>query len=188
MATLTISTALAASITDSLTYRVAEDSTYDYAVTIPSGFGSYYGGRVTQANTGANNGSLFAKYRGTYVSGGSYPDYVLLDGTGNITFDFKNSANTTLISYSSAEIVTRSIDANGYCVLSNFPQKTPSVAGTIDYIYVNGNSGREITFTVGPSGSGTDIEFDDRTLVTTQPWRLDGSIKFRIPITWTWLT
>lgn len=188
MATLTISTALAATITDSLTYRVSDDSTYDYAATIGNAYGQYYSQRVSEANGGNNRvecGSLFGKHRG-YNSGSV--DYVVLDSSGNINFDFKNSSNTTLISYSSAEIVSRTIDANGYCVLSNFPQKIPSVAGTIDYIYINGISNREITLTVGATGSGTDVEFDDRTLVTTQPWRLDGSIKFRIPITWTWST
>lgn len=47
---------------------------------------------------------------------------------------------------------------------------------------------RTITLTVGAVNSSADVRFDDRTLVTNQPWRLDGSIKFRAPISYEYTT
>jgi hypothetical protein len=102
---------------------------------------------------------------------------------------FRNSSGTTLTSYLASEL-TRTIDANGYCVLSNFPPKTPVVAGTISDIYFRTDTGafRTITLTVGAPDSSADVQFDDRVLVTDQPWRLDGSIKFRVPISYEYST
>jgi hypothetical protein len=86
--------------------------------------------------------------------------------------------------------LTRTIDAEGYCVLSNFPPKTPVVAGTISDIYFRTDTGafRTITLTVGAPAGAADVQFDDRVLVTNQPWRLDGSIKFRVPISYEYST
>jgi len=191
MATMTISTALAADITDSMTYRTLADSTYEYP--------SYRGGAQSTAQSRVsignfeNYGSIFASYR-SYFDG--LWNMELDNTTANACkFEFQNSSGTTLTFWYSSEIVSRTIDANGYCVLTNFPQKIPSVAGTIDKLLItaggaaNTNANlRTITLIVGDEGSGSDVEFNDRTLVTTQPWRLDTSIKFRIPMAWNWST
>lgn len=188
MATISISTALVKEITDSLTYRNTLDGEYEYTTgSVGSQDYSYVtNSRSARSNTTLPFGSLFAQYSNNT---GSYsPVISMASGNSGITFAFKNSSNTTLTSYGSTEIVTRTIDADGYCVLSNFPERIPVAAGTIDYIYISGNSGREITLSVGTTGSGADVEFVDRVLVTNQPWRLDGSIKFRIPISYTFST
>lgn len=195
MATMTISTALITDITDSLTYRKASDSNWEYN----TGYnGNSFGAiaRESYANTN-NGGSLLGAYSGVYVGTNYFyqvdgiTTYDQVNNSEYVKFEFRNAANTALITYKAGEIISRSMDENGYCVLSNFPEKTPSNAGTIDYIYVYATSdtfARTITLSVGASGSGADVEFDDRTLVTTQPWRLDGTIKFRAPISYTWST
>lgn len=187
MATISISTALVKEITDSLTYRVAADSTYEYYLGSTGTDYSYTtNSRAAASNTTLPFGSLFGKYSG---QGQSYSGNLYL-GTflNGIVFEFKNSSNATLTAYGASEIISRVMTEDGYCVLSNFPEKIPSAAGTIDYIYISGNSGREITLSVGTTGSGADVEFVDRTLVTSQPWRLDGVIKFRIPMSFTYST
>jgi hypothetical protein len=186
MATLTISTALVADITDSVTWRTATDSIWEYPDTNPfSSSPTPSTNRAADANTN-HKGSFLASYT---VSGNSFNGYNTILST-SVRFDFKNSSNETLVSYTAAEILSRTMDSSGFCVLTNFPQKTPSLAGTISYVLItNGNTNsfaREVILLVGAPGSGTDIEFDDRVLVTNQPWRLDGSIKFRAPITYTW--
>jgi hypothetical protein len=102
---------------------------------------------------------------------------------------FRNSSGTTLTSYLASEL-TRTIDADGYCVLSNFPPKTPVTAGTISDILFRADTGsiRTITLTVGAPAGPADVQFDDRILVTNQPWRLDGSIKFRVPMSYEYTT
>jgi hypothetical protein len=99
--------------------------------------------------------------------------------------NFKNSSGTTLTSYTISEL-TRTIDADGYLVLSNFPPRTPVTAGTISQISIDNGNRRTITLTVGAPNGSSDVQFSDRDLVTTQPWRLDGTIKFRIPTSYTW--
>lgn len=187
MATMTISTALVTDITDSVTYRNASDSTWEYLTGSGGNWTSDQANYGPRANSN-EKGSLLASYY-TQYSSNSYNTY-LGESTGyGVKFEFKNAANTTLTTYYTTEIVSRSMDANGYCVLSNFPAKTPAAAGTIDYILISSSApshDRDITLSVGASGSGADVEFDDRTLVTTQPWRLDGIIKFRVPISYTW--
>ena len=187
MATISISTAMVKEITDSLTYRNTLDSAYEYQTgSVGSPDYSYVSNtRAARSNTTLPFGSLFAQY----ANNGSYSSNIsMASGNSGITFVFKNSSGATLTSYGATEIVTRTMDADGYCVLSNFPERIPVAAGTIDYIYISGNSGREITLSVGTTGSGADVEFVDRTLITTQPWRLDGSIKFRVPLSYTFST
>jgi hypothetical protein len=189
MATLTISTALVRDITDSVTWRTAADSIWEYPDNNTGGgqsqLPSSIQSRVADANTN-NKGSFLASYQPG--SGFGWGNYISTD----VRFEFKNSSNVTLVSYTAAEILSRTMDDDGFCVLTNFPQKTPSVAGTISYVLItNGNVNsfaREVILLVGSPGSGSDIEFDDRVLVTNQPFRLDGSIKFRAPITYTWTT
>lgn len=112
---------------------------------------------------------------------------------------FKNSLGQTLASSTMANF-TRTMAANGYVVYSNFQPVTPVLNGTIAYIdiqnrnvthyvglaNVTATSPYEMTFTVGAIGSGADIEIDNRDLTTTQPWRMDGSIRFRVPNTFTY--
>jgi hypothetical protein len=190
MATLTISSALVKDITDSVTWRTAADSIWEYPNMSNDGSNNILppniSARVINANTN-NKGSFLASYA---VTGSSFSWSSSI--TTDVRFEFKNSSNVTLVSYTAAEILSRTMDDDGFCVLTNFPQKTPSVAGTISYVLItNGNVNsftREVILLVGSPGSGSDIEFDDRVLVTNQPWRLDGSIKFRAPITYTWTT
>jgi hypothetical protein len=190
MATLTISTALAADITDSLTYRTEGDSIYEYAVY--QGFNnSIPQNRASIANYG-EHGSLFGSYRS--YDGGGYNYMMINTSPTGCKFEFQNSSGLTLTKWQATEIVSRTIDANGYCVLSNFIEKIPTNAGTIDKLVITSGTYddnafyRTITLSIGPTGSGADIEFDDRALVTNQPWRLDTAIKFRIPMEWNWTT
>jgi hypothetical protein len=187
MATMTISTAFTADIVDSLTYRNAADSAYEYPTWqfFNSGDSSHIS-RGAEANSTSTpeKGSLFAGYS-VVNNGGSGGTMTL--ATSLTTFAFCNASGTTLTSWTAHEIESRTIDANGYCVLTNFPQKTPAVAGTIEQLVIT-NGVKVITFVVGDEGSSSDVEFNDRTLITTQPWRLDTSIKFRIPMAWNWST
>ena len=130
---------------------------------------------------------------GGYANPGSFP----------ATVYFKNSAGNTLASLLITAL-TRTQDVNGYVAFSNFPELTPTLAGTIDYIqisqstvtYVTGYNGSvtygtgtsyySVTLTVGDTGSGADVEIANRDLVTNQPWRLDGSIRFRVPDSYTY--
>jgi hypothetical protein len=115
---------------------------------------------------------------------------------------FKNSLGTTLLTMGMSAF-TRTMATNGYAVLTNPTAYTPSVAGTIAYIEIDHDSANynyayptagdatmaniyKITLTVGAIGSGADVEIDNRDLTTTQPWRLDGSIRFRVPNTFTY--
>ena len=95
---------------------------------------------------------------------------------------------------------TRTMATNGYVVFSNLPPLTVNASGTIAYIEINNvnithwvgfssglvSSPYTITLTVGAIGSGADVEIDNRDVTTTQPWRLDGSIRFRVPNTFTY--
>jgi hypothetical protein len=141
---------------------------------------------VVDWSNSASGGSLFSYvYNGGYYTNGWYYQRY---ATGVVSF--RNSSGITLTSYNCSDL-TRAIDSDGYCVLSNFPPKIPSVAGTITDIYFQHQSGqttKTITLSVGPVGGQSDVQFDDRVLVTNQPWRLDGSIKFRIPISYTFST
>jgi hypothetical protein len=110
------------------------------------------------------------------------------------TMLFKNSVGDTLISTTIGNF-TRTMAANGYVVLNNFTPVTPVANGTIAYIeianWIGGVSTNPTnyyfwTLVVGGIGSGADIEIDDRDVTTNQPWRLDGSIRFRVPSSYTY--
>jgi hypothetical protein len=101
---------------------------------------------------------------------------------------FKNSLGQTLISTTMANF-TRTMATNGYVVFNNFLPVTPSVNGTIAYIEISPNLTPTYylwTLTVGAIGSGADVEIDNRDVTTTQPWRMDGSIRFRVPNSYTY--
>jgi hypothetical protein len=184
---MTLSTAFTADVVDSLTYRNLLDSTYEYPRWQFYEFGDTSQiSRAAEANSVSTpeKGSLFAGYLAT--NNGSSGGTMELD-VSLTTFAFKNASGTTLTSWTANQIVSRTIDANGYCVLTNFPEKTPVVAGTIEQLVIT-NGVKVITMVVGDQGSGSDVEFNDRVLVTNQPWRLDTSIKFRIPMEWNWST
>jgi hypothetical protein len=183
MATISFSTAYASKVTDNLT------------TTSPSysSFSVYTGDSSFVVNTAAINtaaaqtnllmGSLFS-----YLIFGSYSSLLANATTTPSAILFKDGTNQTLISYTLADL-TRSVDADGYVVISNFAPKTPSLAGTISSIEIVADTSvnnKQITFSVGAPGGGADIQFDDRDLVTSQPWRLDGNIKFRVPISYTY--
>jgi hypothetical protein len=114
-----------------------------------------------------------------FVQTGSFSPFI----SQPATITFRNSTDQTLVSYSANEL-TRTLDANGYVVMSNFPPKIPSLAGTISSMVITADALKVTTFSVGAPGGGADIQFDDRDLVTSQPWRLDGNIKFRVPVSY----
>jgi hypothetical protein len=92
---------------------------------------------------------------------------------------------------------TRTLATNGYAVFSDMQAVTPGANGTIAYIeivspqvfhLVGGSQTSQtgpytMTLTVGDIGSGADVEIDDKNVVTNQPWRLNGSIRWRAPNT-----
>jgi hypothetical protein len=202
MATVSFSTAF---ITDVMERLTLTDNTGERRDVLSSAVGNY--ARVEyQSSSAISNphtissdsslGGIFADLPPTLTFNQNRSD--ILGGNGALyiaptpisaSIFFRNSSGTTLTSYLASEL-TRTIDANGYCVLSNFPPKTPVVAGTISDIYFRTDTGafRTITLTVGAPDSSADVQFDDRVLVTNQPWRLDGSIKFRVPISYEYST
>ena len=111
---------------------------------------------------------------------------------------FKNALGTTLVTTNMAGF-TRTQATNGYAVFSNMQAVTPGVSGTIAYIEIiaqqgfnhyNGSSqvpfsatAYTMTLTVGDIGSGADVEIDDLNVVSNQPWRMNGSIRWRAPNT-----
>ena len=173
MATISFSPALVAAITNQLTTVIATSPTLD-----------------TTSYLFQSTGPI------PYVNGSSTGN-----GKNVATVYFKNSAGTTLATASLGSL-TRTQDVNGYVAFTNFPSTTPSQAGTIDYIQIsqasftyNINSYTQgvvsstpytVTLTVGDTGSGADVEIANRDLVTNQPWRLDGAIRFRVPDSYTY--
>jgi hypothetical protein len=129
-------------------------------------------------------GSIFSELRATSYSGGvnGNPNFATASTSvaGNITF--RNSSDVALATYAISEL-TRAMDANGYVTISNFPPKIPSAAGTISTVVIQ-TGNKSIILTVGAPSGSADVQFDDRVLVTSQPWRLDGSIKFRVPVSY----
>lgn len=160
-------------------YQNTDNKPYPHRITSDSSIGGIFAdGPATMAWSSNRSGP----------DGGNSALYFTPSVTSASIF-FRNSSGVTLTSYLASEL-TRTIDAQGYCVLSDFPPKIPSVAGTISDIYFRADTGaiRTITLTVGAVNSSADVRFDDRTLVTNQPWRLDGSIKFRAPISYEYTT
>ena len=172
MATISFSPALVAAITNQLTTVTATSATLDYATYLfqSTGYIPFNNGNPT---SGKNVATVY----------------------------FKNSAGTTLAAVSLGSL-TRTQDVNGYIAFTNFPSTTPSVAGTIDYIQISkasftyntsaysqstiSSTPYTVTLTVGDTGSGADVEIANRDLVTNQPWRLDGAIRFRVPDSYTY--
>lgn len=198
MATLSFSTAFIADVMDRLSRNSQPSDWFQYltnqtGATITAVPGT---GQVTTATTNVNFtynnapfGSLFSSYNNT--NSGGIVGQIFSEDTSQArtaSFNFRNASGTTLTSWQSSQL-TRTIDNEGYAVMSNFPAKIPAVAGTVsDIQIITQNTNRSIVLTVGAPGSGADVEFQDRTLVTSQPWRLDGSIKFRVPISYTYNT
>lgn len=200
MATITISNALMGDITDSITYRSNSANSGDSTGYVLSG--NYY--VTTNANTwlytttqsrantsnDTNYGSLFMFFSST--NSGGYGNFVC----ANTTMTFYSSNSVPLVSYNMPDFITRTIDANGYCVLTNLPEKTPIANGNITYCQIDSlgyanvanTYNRQIVLTVGAANSGSDLEINDRTVTTTQPWRLDGTIQFRPPTSYTYST
>lgn len=82
----------------------------------------------------------------------------------------------------------RTADAStGYTTFGSFPTTTPLLSGTIEYVLLRDKANTfGITFTAGDIGSGADVEINDRTLTTAQPWQLSGSIRVRLPMSYTY--
>jgi hypothetical protein len=183
MATISLSTAYASRVTNEISNfsflpQVSMAYTGDTGTSAANSFSNF----INDNNTivGPSFGSILHRYA-TISGGGS--SSVGVAGPVNGIIRFKNSSNVDLTTYSTAEL-TRTIDTQGYLVLANFPPKIPTTAGRISTIVIEASTARTITLTVGAPGGTSDVQFDDRDLVTTQPWRLDGSIRFRVPISY----
>lgn len=100
----------------------------------------------------------------------------LLSGSQNVSFTFSGSQ------------ARRQADSStGYVTFDQFPTVTPIASGTIEYVVLRDGAGTfGITFTAGDIGSGADVEINDRTLTTAQPWSLSGSIRVRLPMSYTY--
>ena len=120
MATISFSTELVKEIMTSLT-----DLTYppEKAGNSPSILNeTVLNSTVTWSNS-ESGGSLFSN-----ISNGGFfsnNNYYVNNASGIVSF--RNSSGTVLTSYLNSEL-TRTIDSDGYCVLSNFPPKIPAVA------------------------------------------------------------
>ena len=183
MATISISTALASTVSDALTKLNIGTSV--------KGMSSSESTAASEANSYRavvnNNLSLGSIFANLPPASGGYQQgfaYVYTAAPTWATISFRNSSEQVLTQYSVGDLA-RSIDASGYVTLSNFPPKIPILAGTVSTIIIatNGDD-RTITFTVGAPSGSSDVQFDDRTLVSNQPWRLDGSIRFRVPVSY----
>jgi hypothetical protein len=106
---------------------------------------------------------------------------------------FKNALGTTLV-VGSMSGFTRTMASNGYVVFSDMQAVVPSNSGTVAYAEIVAqsvtpylgtpvNSPYTMTLTIGDIGSGADIEIDDLDVVSNQPWRMNGSIRWRAPNT-----
>jgi hypothetical protein len=182
MATISFSTAYVSAVTSDLT---KSNPSSGVQVSSSDGASASASAETTAGLSNILEGSLFAPLVGT----SSYQSFNNYRGTvtavsGSIVF--QNSSNQTLVSYTIAEL-TKSMDANGYVIIANFPPKIPSLAGTISTMILSASDSvntKTITFSIGAPSGGADIQFDDRDLVTSQPWRLDGNIKFRVPVSY----
>ena len=95
MATMTLSTAFTADVVDSLTYRNAEDSKYDYPTwQFYNPSDSSHISRAAEANSTSTpeKGSLFAGYLATNNGGSGGTMELEISLT---TFAFKNASGTT---------------------------------------------------------------------------------------------
>ena len=100
--------------------------------------------------------------------------------------------------------MTRILADDGYAIYTGWPAINPVATGQIDQILIR-DTGGNITYyysssftsntwanpytvqlTVGDVGSGADLEIANRNIVVGTPWELDGSIKFRVPDTYTY--
>lgn len=181
MATISISTNMVRDVTDNLSglslLQIVGNSTgsSSTAETLAIGY-------KNTINQNLSLGSIFA-YLKTLSITYSNPTYYATWTAGGSNISFLDSNSQTLTTYTTNEL-TRTVDSNGYVILSNFPPKTPVLAGTVSSILIDTGDSKTITLTVGNPASGADIEFSDRSLITSQPWRLDGSIKFRVPVSY----
>ena len=113
---------------------------------------------------------------------------------------FKDISNNVLVSVSLGSF-TRTQDGNGYIVFSGMPATFPTAAGEVAFLAFDGlrtdgpgfyqsnpvtTYAHAVTLVIDDTGSGADIELADRTIVTGQPWRMDGSFRFRIPSSYTY--
>lgn len=128
--------------------------------------------------TGGNNG--------TY----EVASYNPVTGSGTLTCissGFNTVTPSTTWVYVSGH-ATRSVDNDtGYVTFNNFPTITPLASGTITYVKLRDEADTfGITFDAGDIGSGADIEIDDRTVTTAQPRNISGSIRVRLPMSYTY--
>lgn len=103
--------------------------------------------------------------------------------------DFTDINNNILIRYNVTD-PTRVVNADSTVSFTNFPAKSPQAAGVIAYMHIwygnldsNGSglvNPLDLLYTVSDPGAGGDIQIANRTLVTGQPWILNGGFKFAV--------
>jgi hypothetical protein len=111
---------------------------------------------------------------------------------------FKDAGNNILVRVP-LDTFTRTQDGNGYIVFSGMPATLPIAAGEATFLAFDGllssranyrtpttTYAHAVTLDIDDTGTGADIELADRTIVTGQPWRMDGSFRFRIPSSYTY--
>lgn len=162
---------------------------------------SYSRSNVTNgANYNFNPGAYFSMlYPGVNFSDGYFaysintynPNTGALNCTGT-TPGFDNSSRNityyTINTVASNQVRRRvDPDATGYVVFDQFPLITPFASGTINFVSLRDQAGTyAVNMTVGDIGSGADVEIADRTLTTAQPWQLTGSLRVRLPTSYTY--
>jgi hypothetical protein len=151
--------------------------------------------------TGTGLASVDTRTKLWYFNYDNSSSFGVQQSTSYANVYFKNSLGQTLLTISMS-VFTRTMATNGYAVLTNAAAYVPAGSGTIAYIEIDHdnlynnqyptlgdaslNNIYKMTLVVGAIGSGADVEIDNRDLTTTQPWRLDGSIRFRVPNTFTY--
>jgi hypothetical protein len=170
---------------------------------------SFYTGGSVAVNYSRANVSVSNQYNfnvGTFYSMFSGTGQSIADGnaqftlnsynpsTGvlNATCTFGDSNGRTIINLNigtPGNLVRRRVDpaGTGYVVFDQFPVTTPTASGTIDFVQLRDQAGLyTVNMTVGDIGSGADVEIADRTLTTAQPWQLTGSLRVRLPTSYTY--
>ena len=148
-------------------------------------------GSLASFTTTSGRADIYPGLRVT-TSAGTYDVASYNVGTGSVImqlvsgpgFNGSPSSNVQV----AGGVATRSSDSlTGYTTFNNFPAITPILSGTIDYVLLRDTASNfGITFTAGDIGSGADIEINDRTITTAQPWQLSGSIRVRLPMSYTY--
>lgn len=176
MSTITLSPALVSFLTDKIVGNATASTAYNDATTYKH--------------------NLFTFNRAWQQTNYPYATVSLFETS---FVQFKDVSNNVLVKVA-LDTFTRTQDGNGYIVYSGMPATYPTANGTVAFLTFDGllteRSGYQapttttyahsVTLTVDDVETGADIELADRNIVTGQPWRMDGSFRFRIPSSYTY--